>query len=69
MDEKLRPSAILLCFQQYFVNFMCETMNLVVLCQQPSFQDLIMNYVAFAGILNIDNLFMETQDKFNPELK
>ena len=30
-------------------------MNLMFLCKQDSFEDLIMNYVAFAGILEIDN--------------
>jgi hypothetical protein len=36
-------------------------MNLGLLCQQESFQDLILNYVAFAGILDIDNVYMATQ--------
>jgi hypothetical protein len=46
--------------QQFFVNMLCEIMNLATLAQQPSFQELIMNYVAFAGILEIDNVFMST---------
>jgi hypothetical protein len=58
--EKLRPAALFLCAQQFSVNIFCELMNLISLNQQTSFQELIMNYVAFAGILSIDNLYMDT---------
>ena len=51
------------------VNILCEMMNLATLAQQPSFQELIMNYVAFAGILDIDNIFMSTQLKFFKNLQ
>lgn len=51
------------------VNIFCEIMNLATLAQQPSFQELIMNYVAFAGLLEIDNIFMNTQVKFFKQLK
>lgn len=44
-------------------------MNLFTLSQQPNFQELIMNYVAFAGLLDIDNVFMSTQLNFYKDLK
>lgn len=50
------------------VNIFCEIMNLATLAQQPNFQELIMNYVAFAGLLEIDNIFMDTQLKFFKQL-
>lgn len=59
-NKSLRSPAFFLCMQQFFVNMLCEIMNLATLAQQPSFQELIMNYVAFAGILEIDNVFMST---------
>jgi len=36
-------------------------MNLMFLCKQETFEDLILNYVAFAGILAIDDDFMGIQ--------
>jgi hypothetical protein len=39
---------------------LCELMNLMILCQLPDFNELIMNYVAFAGILEIDDIYMES---------
>lgn len=36
-------------------------MNLGLLCQQENFQNLILNYVAYAGILKIDDVYMSTQ--------
>ena len=63
-NKSLRSPALFLCAQQFSVNILCEIMNLATLAQQPSFQELIMNYVAFAGILDIDNIFMSTQLKF-----
>lgn len=36
-------------------------MNLGLLVQQEGFQDLILNYVAYAGVLGIDNVYMTTQ--------
>lgn len=41
-------------------------MNLMFLCKQDNYEDLIMNYVAFAGILGIDNDFMNIQKKNHP---
>jgi hypothetical protein len=35
-------------------------LNLTFLCGQNTYLDLIMNYVALAGVLEIDNVFMST---------
>lgn len=43
-------------------------MNLMFLCKQESYEDLIMNYVAFAGILAIDNDFINIQRKSHPKI-
>ena len=43
-------------------------MNLMFLCKQDNYEDLIMNYVAFAGILGIDNDFMDIQNKNHPKI-
>ena len=40
------------------ITILIEYMNLAFLSKQESYEDLIMNYVAFAGILAIDNDFM-----------
>ena len=59
---------MLLCCQQFFINLICEAMNLMILCKLENFNELIMNYVTFAGILNIDNLYILTQLKYNRQL-
>ena len=43
-------------------------MNLMILCKLENFNELIMNYVTFAGILSIDNLYILTQLKYNRQL-
>jgi len=58
--EKLRLPVLILCLQQFIVNLLCECMNLIILCMLPNFNELIMNYVAFAGLLKIDNIYMLT---------
>lgn len=51
-------SAYTVCFQQFFIAILCEYMNLIFLCKQTTFVDLVLNYVAFAGILMIDDEMM-----------
>ena len=62
-EDKLRFSAYIICVEQFLITFMVEYMNLMFLCKQESFEDLIMNYVAFAGILAIDNDMWMLQTK------
>jgi len=47
---------------------MVEYMNLMFLCKQSNYEDLIMNYVAFAGILAIDDDFLKIQTRNHPVL-
>ena len=42
---------------------------MMILCQLPDFNELVMNYVTFAEILNLDNLYISTQLKYNGDLK
>ena len=67
-QQQLRTSALITSLEQVFITILCETMNLIFLCAQPSFVDLVLNYVAFAGILEIDNQFMGTQESQYPEV-
>ena len=62
-EEKLRFPAFFLCAQQFFVAVFCETLNITFLCAQTTYLDLIMNYVALAGVLQIDDVFMATQER------
>ena len=48
-------SAFIVCLQQFSIAIVCEVMNLIFLCKQTTFVDLVLNYVAFAGILMIDD--------------
>jgi hypothetical protein len=61
--EKLRFPAFFLCAQQIFIAVFCETLNITFLCAQTTYLDLIMNYVALAGVLQIDDAFMATQER------
>jgi len=67
-QQQLRNSALITSLEQVFITILCETMNLLFLCRLPSFVDLVLNYVAFAGILEIDNAFMSTQERQYPEV-
>ena len=57
-ENKLRFSAFIICIEQFSITIIVEYMNLMFLCKQETYEDLIMNYVAFAGILAIDDDFM-----------
>jgi hypothetical protein len=59
-EKKLRFPALMLACQQFFIVIFAETLNLTFLCGQNTYLDLIMNYVALAGVLEIDNVFMST---------
>ena len=65
-EAKLRFSAYVICVEQFIITLLVEFMNLMFLCKQDNYEDLIMNYVAFAGILGIDNDFMNIQKKNHP---
>lgn len=49
--------AFIITFYQFSASFCCEVMNLICLVRQDTLVDIIMNYVAFAGISEIDNLY------------
>lgn len=59
-DDSSVLSAYLVCGQQGLISVVCETMNLIFLCKQTTFVDLVLNYVAFAGILAIDDEILES---------
>lgn len=59
-DDSSVLSAYLVCVQQGGISILCETMNLIFLCKQTTFVDLVLNYVAFAGILAIDDEILES---------
>lgn len=42
---------------------LCESMNLIFLVRQETLVDLIMNYVAFIGISEMDNLYLRSVQK------
>lgn len=51
-----------LCTQfQFWAAFLAELANLVFMCRQKALTDIIMNYLAFAGIAEIDNIFARAQ--------
>lgn len=62
-EKKLRLSAYVLCVEQFLITMGVEFLNLMYLCKQENYEDLIMNYVALCGILAIDNDFMNIQKK------
>lgn len=62
-ERKLRFSVFCICCEQFTITLAVEFFNLIFLCKQSSYEDLIMNYVAFVGILAMDNDFMNIQSK------
>ena len=57
-EPSLRLSAFVICIEQFCVTLCVEGINLMYLCSLSTFQDLIVNYVAFLGILSLDNQMM-----------
>ena len=49
--------AFLITQYQFSASFLVEAINLLFLTRQESLIDLIMNYVAFEGVSQIDNLY------------
>ena len=62
-DPDLLYAAVLLTFFQFSAVLFVETVNLVFLCRQAEITDLLMNYVAFAGVSELDNLYIQASDK------
>ena len=48
---------------QFIASSTCELVNIIFLCRQATLIDLIMNYVAFGGISQLDNLYVEATGK------
>jgi len=51
-------AAFLVTFYQFTAALMSETVNLIFMCKQETLTDIVMNYVAFAGISELDNLYV-----------
>jgi len=66
-QQKFQPKqiyiALLVILMQAFVSISCEIVNLIFLCRQESLVDLIMNYLAFAGIADLDNMYVAASGK------
>jgi hypothetical protein len=55
--------AFLITVFQFSTGYCCEVMNLICLTRQESLVDIIMNYVAFQGITQIDDLYLAAEQK------
>ena len=56
-EKKNILPAFLVTQFQFWASLLSETSNLVFLCRQAALTDIIMNYLAFAGVSEIDNIF------------
>ena len=55
--------ALVITMYQFTSSSTCELVNIIFLCRQATLIDLIMNYVAFGGISQLDNLYVEATGK------
>ena len=55
--------ALVVTMYQFIAASSCEMVNIIFLCRQGTLIDIIMNYVAFSGISELDNLYVEATGK------
>lgn len=56
-------AAFLLTFYQFTASLMIELAHLVFMCRQKNLVQIMVNYVAFAGVAQLDNLYVEATNK------
>ena len=62
-DKDHLLAAYLVTVYQFTAALLSETVNLIFMCKQDTLTDIVMNYVAFAGISELDNLYVRATDK------
>lgn len=56
-NKNILPAFVITQYQ-FWAAFLAEAANLIFLCRQAELTDIIMNYLAFAGVSEIDNIFV-----------
>mmetsp|Transcript_10285 Transcript_10285/g.15674 ORF Transcript_10285/g.15674 Transcript_10285/m.15674 type:complete len:171 (-) Transcript_10285:132-644(-) len=59
-ESRFIVPAFLVILYQLTTGVLCETVNILFLTRQETLVDIIMNYVAFEGVIMMDNLYTET---------
>jgi len=62
-DRQYITAAFLLTFYQFTASLMIELAHMVFLCRQRNLVQVMVNYVAFAGVAQLDNLYVEATSK------
>lgn len=62
-DKQYVAAAFLLTFYQFTASLTIELAHMVFLCRQKNLVQVMVNYVAFAGVAQLDNLYVEATSK------
>ena len=62
-NGKYIGAAFMLTIYQFTSTIMIELSHMVLLCRQRNLVQIMVNYVAFAGVSQLDNLYVEATNK------
>ena len=57
IENKYLGIAFTISMYQFWATFLCEIVNIMFLTRQDKLTDIIMNYVAFASVSQLDNVY------------